>query len=158
MTVHRNTFPRMEEVFLPDLKTTYRWLSLCFVAMAAGIVLATLAFRRQDFPARPAMQLVGLLFALFGALSGGMVLWDLIRTPSIAVGPDYAIIANDTVYAAEIERVYIEPVVQQRILKEHEDLDLGIISYRDKRPATLLADEHYDVKAVIGSLRAMTER
>jgi len=147
----------MEEVFVPNLMASYRWLSLCLIALLGGSVLAVMAYRRKDFPSRVAAQLLGALFALFGLLGGVMIGWDMLRTPIIVVTDDYAVLGRDTLRAAEIDRAYIRPLSEGPMAGAQETVDLGIVEYTDGS-MSLFSQKNYDVKGLIGALRKLQER
>lgn len=144
----------MQEVFIPDLQSTYRWLSAAaLVAIAAG-VFTWQSYRPGQAPLRKVGQTLGPLLLLFGICSVVLLAWDLSRTPVIIVGDDYLIIGRDTVYAKEIRRAFLEPVTQQGFAGQGEASELGIVQFADGTQLILGADE-YDTRAVVESIRPL---
>lgn len=142
------------QVFVPKLLDAYKWMSLCFVLGFAGLVVAVASFRNAQFPARPAAQLVGPLFAIVGLAGGAMVLWDIARTPTVIVAPEYILMGNDTLAIADIDEAYIESVAKGQVVGEQESRDLGIVRLRDGE-ALLFAQDNYKVKELIGAIRGV---
>ena len=139
---------------MPDLVVTYRWLSLSLVVGVAGIALATAAFRRVDFPVRPAAQLMGLLFAMLGLLSALFIGWDLTRTRAVVVAEDYLILGNDTVRAADVERAYLETVSDYTMMGDPDVDTVGVLELTDGR-LQLFDNDQYPVRRLILRIRQL---
>ena len=144
----------MQEVFLPDLVASYRWLSLCLVLGGAGVYLAVASFRRRDFPARPAAQLLGLTFASVGLLSALFVGWDVLRTRALVVADDYLLLGDDTIRAAEVTASYLETVSEYNLMGEPAVDTVGVIEFADGR-AQLFSGEQYPVRDLILATRRL---
>lgn len=144
----------MQEVFLPDLVSTYRWLSLCLVVGVAGVALAIAAFRRRDFPVRPAAQMMGLVFATVGLPSAVFVGWDLTRTRALVVADDYLILGSDTVAGEAVRRSYLETVSEYNVMGEPSVDTVGVIEFASGEMA-LFSNEQYPVRDLILATRRM---
>ena len=144
----------MQKVFLPDLVSTYRWLSLCVVFGVAGLALAIAAFRRPAFPVKPAAQLMGLVFATVGLLSAVFVGWDLTRTRALVVADDYLILGNDTVPGESVRRSYLETVSEYNVMGNPLVDTVGVIEFTDGEYA-LFSNDQYPVRELILATRRM---
>lgn len=144
----------MQEVFLPDLITGYRWVSLCLILGVAGAVLAVAAFRRRDFPVRPAAQLMGLIFATVGLLGAAFTGWDLLRSPAIVVADEYLILGNDSIPAAEVATSYLETVSEYNVMGEPSVDTVGVLEFADGR-VRLFSAERYPVRRLILAIRRL---
>ncbi len=146
----------MEEVFVPQLAASYRWLSLAAIVAVVAAVWTLTAFRGPTTRNSKLGQTLGPLFLLFAISSVVMVALDLTRSPIIVVAPTYAIIANDTVVASALKRVYLEPVAVSGLAGSTRNEELAIIEYANGSQLILAADE-YDTRAVVEAMRVLIE-
>lgn len=142
----------MQEVFLPDLIASYRWLSLCLVFGVAGVLLAVLAFRQTNFPLRPVSQLMGMFIGMIGLLGAFFLIWNNARTPSVVVADQYIILGNDTVATTMIKRAYVEIVAEYNMMGDPSSDEIGILELTDGT-VQLFDSEVYELKPLIRALQ-----
>ncbi len=146
----------MEEVFVPQIASSYRWLSAVVVLSIGAAIWTFRAYRGPTTRNSKLGQLLGPLFLLFGLCSTGMLALDLTKSPIIVVAPTYAIIASDTFFAQDISKVYLEPVSVSGAVGQGGTEDLGIIEFADGTQLVLAADE-YDTRGVVEALRTLVD-
>lgn len=142
----------MQEVFIPDLVASYRWLSLCLIFGVAGVLLAVLAFRQNKFPLRPVAQLMGMMLGMVGLLGAGFILWNNARTPTVVVTNEFLILGNDTIPNVMINKAYIETVSDYNMMGEPSTDEIGILELSNGR-TQLFDSEVYDVKKLMRSIQ-----
>jgi len=147
----------MEEVFIPNLSSSYMWLSLCLIFGISGVLLAVLAFRQNKFPLRPVAQLMGMTFGLVGLLGAVFILWNNARTPSVVVTKQYLILGNDSIPNEQIKRAYIETVSDYNMMGEPNTDEIGILELHSGR-TQLFDTEVYEVKQLIGSIQSVLKK
>ena len=148
----------MQEVFVPDLASGYRWLSFAAVVAIGATAWTVLAYRGRfrSTGMRQVGQSVGPLLALCGFVAAGAVFVDLSRSPVIVVTEAYLLLGNDTVPAAGVRRAYLEPVaVGGGYGANAATEELGVIEFADGG-SLLLSQGEYDTRAVVEAIdRAM---
>lgn len=144
----------MQELFLPDLVASYRYLSLCLIFGVTGILLAVLAFRQKNFPLRPVAQLMGMFVGMIGLIGAIFILWNNARTPTVVVSKQYIILGNDTIPTKMIERAYLETVSDYNMMGEPSTDEIGILELSDGR-VQLFDSEVYELKPLIGALQGV---
>lgn len=145
----------MEEVFVPQLTASFRWLTLCLIAALAGLLFYLGIGRTPGHRLRAIGQLVGPLVALVGVAGAGLVAWDMARSPTIVVADDYLIVGRDTLAASRVTKAFIETVSDRGIVGPPATSDIGVVEFGPGEPALLLSAHQYDVRGVIGSVRRM---
>ncbi|MFK8055574.1 MAG: hypothetical protein AB8F78_05585 [Saprospiraceae bacterium] len=146
----------MQEVFIPELVSSYRWLSLCLIFGVAGVVLAVLAFRQNKFPLRPVAQLMGMMVGMVGLLGAGFVMWNNARTPTVVVTKQYLILGNDTIPNVMINKAYIETVSDYNMMGEPTVDEIGVLELSDGR-TQLFDSEVYDVKKLMTDIERIRD-
>jgi len=144
----------MQEVFIPELVSSYRWLSLCLVFGFAGVLLAVLAFRQNKFPLRPVAQLMGMIVGMVGLIGAGFIMWNNARTPTVVVTKQFLILGNDTIPNAMIKKAYIETVSDYNMMGEPNTDEIGILEFTDGR-TQLFDSEIYELKDLIGTIQSV---
>ena len=144
----------MQEVFIPELVSSYRWLSLCLIFGVAGIILAVLAFRQNKFPLRPVAQLMGMMVGTVGLLAAVFVMWNNARTPTVVVTKQYLILGNDTVPNVMIDKVYLETVSDYNMMGEPSTDEIGILELSDGR-TQLFDSEVYNVEKLVRTIQSV---
>ena len=153
-------FAAMQEVFVPDLASAYRWLSFAAVVGIGAAVWSVWSYRGGvgGGGLRKVGQTVGPLVALCGLAGAGAVFFDMARSPIIVVAPEYLLLGNDTVSKAEIRRAYLEPVaVGGGYGANAETEELGVIEFADGG-SLLLSEGEYDTRAVVEAMDRMMGR
>ncbi len=146
----------MEEVFVPEVAASYRWISAAGILVVVAVVWTISAYRGPTTRNSKLGQLLGPMLILFGLSSLVMVGLDLSKSPIIVVAPGYAIIGNDTLLPGGLSRAYLEPVSVSGLAGRGGTQDLGIIEYTDGTQLVLAADE-YDTRAVVAAMRKLKE-
>ena len=144
----------MQEVFIPELVASYRWLSLCLIFGVVGVLLAVLAFRQNKFPLRPVAQLMGMMVGMVGLLGAGFIMWNNARTPTVVVTKQYVILGNDTVPNVMINKAYIETVSDYNIMGEPSVDEIGVLEFSDGR-TQLFDSEIYEVEKLIRTIKSV---
>ena len=142
----------MQELFLPDLIASYRWLSLCLIFGVVGVLIAILAFRQKNFPVRPLAQLMGMFVGMVGLAGAFFIFWNNARTPTVVVSEHYIILGNDTIPNENIKRAYIEIVANNNMYGQQTSDEIGILEMSDGR-VQLFDSEVYELKTLIGTLQ-----
>lgn len=139
----------MEEVFIPDLASGYRWLSFAVVVAVGAGAWTVYAYRGGIGNGRKVGQTVGPLLALVGTVGAAAVFLDMTRSPIVAIAPDYIILGNDTVPAAAVRRIYLEPIaVGGGYGASAVQEELAVIEFADG--GTLLFSQgEYDTRALV---------
>ena len=144
----------MEEVFLPDLRASYRWFGLLGGVAVVGVITLVLLVRKAEPRLRPVLQLVAGLAVLVGTLGAGMVLWDMLRTPSIAVGPDYLLMGGERYEAAAIEKVFIQSIADYNLMGQPSTKDVAVLEFADGR-TQLFGEDQYEVRDLARALKRL---
>ncbi len=142
----------MQELFIPDLVSSYRYLSLCLIFGVVGVLVAVLAFRQKNFPIRPVAQLVGMFVGLIGLIGALFILWNNARTPTVVVANTYIILGNDTVPSSMIKRAYLETVSDYNMMGEPNTSEIGILELSDGR-LQLFDSDAYELKPLFEALQ-----
>ncbi len=144
----------LQELFAPDLESSFRWLSLLAMVGTAGAIIAVLSYSKRRFRLRPVGQMMGPLLALVGLGGAAFIISDVLAMPSVAVYDTFAVIQADTIPASQFRKAYLEPVSVNSYLGQSVVKDLAIVEFADGRQQIFGADE-YDTRRLVEALRKM---
>ena len=146
----------MEEVYIPDLISSYRWFGISSAIAIMGLLAVWRAFRPPGFRLKALAQLGGMLGLLFGLGATLFVAWDIIRTPTIVVAADHLILGNDSLSYQEVSKAFLRPVPQQDRLGQTQALDMAVIELTNGKQ-WLLSGKQYEVAELIRHIRSNME-
>ena len=149
----------MEEVFVPDLATGWRWFSFAAVVAVGALVWSWRAYGGRGGRLRQVGQTVGPLLALCGVAGVAAAAYDIAGSPVIAVAPDYLILGRDTVASVDVRRAYLEPVAVGGGYGAPSAAteELAVIEFADGS-TLLLSEGNYDTRAVVEAVNAALGR